>query len=75
MKTHTVEIQRIKGMAAANGAIVAQIDVLIENAPPPKEDKLPTSWLRLSEENARVLMALLKSNLGELDKKKGRSQR
>lgn len=75
MKTHSIEIQRIKGMAAANGSIVAQVDLLVENAPPPKEDKMPTSWLRLSEENARVLMALLKTHLGELDKKKGRSQR
>lgn len=75
MKTHTIEVQRIKGMSNGNGMVVAQIDALVENAPPPKDDKMPTSWLRMTEENARVLVALLKAQLGEIDKKKARSQR
>jgi hypothetical protein len=41
----------------------------------PSEDRAPTTWLSMSEENARVLQQLLKAQLAEVDKRKARSQR
>ena len=74
MKTYSIEVQRVKAMSNANGLIEAQIDALVLPASTP-EGKAPTTRLSMSEETARVLQLLLKGQLAEFDKRKGRSQR
>jgi hypothetical protein len=74
MKTWNVEIQKVKSMANANGLIRAQIDALVQPAPPADEG-MPSTVLSLSEANARVLMLLLKAQLAEFDARKAKSRR
>jgi hypothetical protein len=78
MKTHHIELQRIKAMSNSNGVLYAQIDTLVSPgnlAAAQQEGKMPTSWLSMSEDNARVLLQLIKTQLLELDKRKARSRR
>ena len=75
MKTYEIEIQRLKAMSHANGLIEAQIDALVQPASFSADGSAPTTRLRMTEANARVLQALLKTQLAELDKRKARSQR
>lgn len=75
MKTFNIEIQRLKAMSHANGLIEAQIDASVQPASFSADGSTPTTWLRMTEANARVLLALLKTQLAELDKRKARSQR
>jgi hypothetical protein len=74
MKTHQIEIQKFK--AAANnlhGQVVFKVDALV--APrTPVEGLEPSSLLVMTEENARVLMVLLKAQLAEFDSKKPKSR-
>jgi len=74
LKTYQIELQRVKAMTNGNGLVEAQIDALVlpHNTP---EGRTPSTRLSMSEDNARVLFLLLKQQLGELDKRKGRSQR
>jgi hypothetical protein len=74
MKTYNIEIQRFKSMGNGNGLITAQIDALVQPLKP-TEDRTPTTWLSMTEDNARVLQQLLKAQLAEVDKRKARSQR
>lgn len=74
MKTYSIEVQRVKAMNNANGLIEAQIDALVLPASTP-EGRTPTTRLSMTEETARVLQLLLKGQLAEFDKRKGRSQR
>ena len=74
MKTYQIELQRVKAMTNGNGLIEAQIDALVLPAPT-RDDRTPTTRLSMSEETARVLQLLLKAQLAEFDKRKGRSQR
>lgn len=74
MKTWTIEIQKIKAMAHGNGLIRAQIDALVQPAAG-REEGMPSSVLSLSEENARVLLLLIKQQLAELDARKAKSRR
>jgi len=74
MKTHNIEVQRFKAISHGNGLINAQVDALVLPLKP-TEDRTPTSWLSMTEENARVLMALLKQQFAEIDKTKPRSRR
>lgn len=74
MKTYDIELQRVKSMRQGSGLIEVDIDaLLLPNTTP--EGKAPTTTLRMSEANARVLYALLKTQLTEVDRRKGRSQR
>ena len=41
----------------------------------PKEDGASTSWLSLSEAEARTLQLLLKAQFAQIDGRKARSQR
>ena len=75
MKTYQIELQRLKGMSHANGLIEMQVDASVQPASPAADGAAPTTWLRMTEANARVLQALLKTQLSELDKRKARSQR
>lgn len=75
MKTWNIEIQKVKAMANAHGLIRAQIDALVQPAPARDEGGMPSSILSLSEDNARVLLLLLKAQLAELDSRKAKSRR
>ena len=74
MKTYSIEVQRVKAMSNANGLIEAQIDALVLPAST-AEGKTPTTRLSMTQETARVLQLLLKGQLADFDKRKGRSQR
>lgn len=75
MKTYDIELQRLKGMSQANGMIEAQIDAMVLPRSASPDGSTPTTLLRMTEATARVLQALLKTQLAELDKRKARSQR
>ena len=74
MKTWTIEIQKVKAMANANGVIRAHIDALVQPADA-RDDGASGTVLSLSEDNARVLLLLLKAQLAELDSRKAKSRR
>jgi len=74
LKTYTIELQRVKSMSNGHGLIHMKIDALVQAAAVRDSDE-PASVLSLTEDNARVLQALLKTQLGEVDKRKARSQR
>jgi hypothetical protein len=61
-------------MAHGHGLIRAQIDALVQPAPA-RDDGIESSILSLSEDNARVLVLLLKTQLTELDSRKAKSRR
>jgi len=74
MKTHEIEIQKFK--AAANnvhGQVLLKVDALISNRTP-IDGIEPSSLLVMTEQNARVLMALLKAQIAEFDNKKPKSR-
>jgi hypothetical protein len=74
LKTYAIELQRVKSMANGHGLIHMQIDALVQPTAA-RDSAEPSSVLSLTEDNARVLQALLKSQLSEVDKRKARSQR
>jgi uncharacterized membrane protein affecting hemolysin expression len=74
LKTYHIELQRVKAMSNAHGLVRMQIDALVQTLAP-QDAGAPTSLLSLTEDNARVLQALLKAQLLEVDKRKARSQR
>ena len=74
MKTHQIEVQRVKAMSNSHGTIRVQIDALVQNAAP-RDDGVPTSELLMSEDTARVLLLLIKQQLAEFDSRKARSRR
>jgi hypothetical protein len=76
LKTFNIELQRIKALAHNNGFVYAQIDALVTPGNAAQADgKPPTTLLSMSEDNARVLLQLIKAQLSELDKRKARSRR
>lgn len=75
MKTHNIEIQRFKSAGHGNGLITARVDALVFPLKPNDDTLEPTSWLSMSEDNARVLISLLKAQLAEVDKLKPKSRR
>jgi hypothetical protein len=74
LKTYTIELQRVKSASNGHGLIQMQIDALVQPSSA-RDSADPASVLSLTEDNARVLQALLKAQLGEVDKRKARSQR
>lgn len=74
MKTWNIEVQKVRAMANSHGLIRAQIDALVQPAPA-RDEGMPSSILSLSEDNARVLVLLLKAQLAELDSRKAKSRR
>jgi len=74
VKTWNIEIQRVKAMANSNGLIRAQIDALVQPSPA-RDDGTPSTVLSLTEDTARVLMLLLKTQLAEFDSRKAKSRR
>ena len=75
MKTHHIEIQKFKAASSnQHGLLMFKVDALV-TARPPTESAEPTSVVVMTEQNARVLMALLKAQFAETDGRKARSQR
>lgn len=74
MKTYDIEVQRLKSMRHDKGLIELGIDALVLPRPA-RDDQTPTSSLRLSVNDARSLLVLLKQQLNELDKLQPRSRR
>jgi hypothetical protein len=75
MKTHSIELQRIKGMSSSHGLVKARVDALVQTSAGRDGDDEAGSTLTLTMENARVLFLLLKAQLAQADPPKGRSQR
>lgn len=74
MKTHQIEIQKFK--AASNnvhGQVLFKVDALV-SPKTPVEGIEPSTTLLMTEANARVLMALLKTQMAEFDSKKPKSR-
>lgn len=74
MRTFDIEVQRLKSMRHDKGLLELAVDALVQGRPA-RDESSEASMLRLSVENARVLMALLKQQLAELDKLQPRSRR
>jgi len=75
MKTHNIEIQKFKAASnSPHGMVMFKVEALVANRAA-TDGIEPSSLLSMSEANARVLMALLKSQLAEFDGRKARSQR
>lgn len=75
MKTHQIEVQKFKSASnSSHGSVTFKVDALV-TAQKPSDDLDPATVLTMSEANARVLMALLKSQLAAFDGRKARSQR
>ena len=77
MKTYTIEIQKVKAMSNAHGLINVRIDALV--APQPQRRDAddagePATLLSMTEDNARVMMLLLKAQIAEFDKRKAKSR-
>ena len=74
MKTHQIEIQKLKAASTnQHGQLMFKVDALV-SAKTPLEGIEPSSMLVMTEANARVLMALLKSQFTDLDSKKPKSR-
>lgn len=74
MKTYDIEIQRLKSARHDKGLINIGAD-LLATPRPPRDEGVPTSVLRLSVDDARTLVILLKQQLADLDKLQPRSRR
>jgi hypothetical protein len=81
MKTHTIELQRIKAASNSHGLVRVRVDATVQPAQARSNDDdsdsgaAPSSTLSFTVEDARVLMLLLKAQLAEVDSRKARSQR
>jgi hypothetical protein len=75
MKTHTIELQRIKSMSNSHGLVRARVDATVQAAAVRDEGSEPSSTLSMTVEDARVLLLLIKAQLAEIDSRKARSQR
>ncbi len=76
MKTHRIEVQKFKAASnSGHGDVNFKIDVVVSPQSQRDDDNMPSSVLVMSEADARVLMALLKTQLAAFDGRKARSQR
>ena len=78
MKTHQIEIQRVKAMSNSHGLIRVQVDALVQAMAAGRGDggdAMPSSVLTMNEDTARVLLLLIKGQLAEFDSRKPRSRR
>jgi hypothetical protein len=74
LKTYHIDIQRLRAATQAHGLVEVAVDAQVTSRPP-GDTLAPATVLSLSEANARVLLALLKGQLADVDKRKARSQR
>lgn len=76
MMTHQIDIQRFKAAAnSSHGTVTLKVDALVAPRRPDDEELAPATHIIMSEADARVLMALLKTQLAAFDGRKARSQR
>jgi len=74
MKTYTIEVQKLKAASnSVNGLVLFKTDALVSEKQP-LDGIEPSTIISMTEKNARVLMALLKAQLGEFDAKKPKSR-
>ncbi|MFN5047566.1 hypothetical protein [Roseateles sp.] len=74
MKTHQIEIQKFKAASNTNnGLVMFKVDALV-SPKQPLDGIEPSSVISLTEANARVLLALLKTQIAEFDAKKPKSR-
>jgi len=77
MKTYDIELLRVKSMHQGHGLVYMRLDATVQPQPKQRDDdgtQEPATVLKLTEENARVLLLLLKQQLSEFDKKKPKSR-
>ena len=75
MKTHQIEIQKFKAASnSPHGELRFKIDAIVSARNAAPDDLSPSSLVIMSEENARVLMVLLKKQIAEFDAKKPKSR-
>jgi hypothetical protein len=74
VKTYDIEIQRLKSAKHASGLIELGVDIDVRLRPV-RDEQSVTSELRLTVDDARTLLILLKQQLAELDKLQPRSRR
>jgi hypothetical protein len=74
VKTYDIEVQRLKSLRHDRGLIELGIDALVLPRPA-RDEHSAASCLRLSVEDARSLLMLLKQQFAELDKLQPRSRR
>lgn len=74
MKTHDIEVQRLKSVRHDKGVIELGVDALVQPRPA-RDDGAGSSLVRVPVEHARTLLILLKQQLAELDKLQPRSRR
>jgi hypothetical protein len=74
VKTHDIEVQRLKSIRHDKGLIEIGIDALVM-ARAGRDEAATSSCLRLPVEHARSLLLLLKQQVAELDRLQPRSRR
>jgi hypothetical protein len=76
MKPYDIEVQRLKSLRHDKGAMELRMDALVlARKTSDEETGSPSTCLRLSDEDARTLLMLLKQKFAELDKLQPRSRR
>ena len=75
MKNYDIELQRLKAIGRTPGLLELQVDMMVQTLAAREEGGQTTSRLTLSEDTGRLLFTLLRQQLVEIDKRKGRSQR
>jgi hypothetical protein len=74
VKTHDIEVQRLRSARHDKGMIELGIDASVLPRPG-RDEPSPSSCLRLPVEHARSLLVLLKQQLAEIDRLQPRSRR
>ena len=77
MKTNDIELLRVKSMHQGHGLVYMRLDAAVQPQARARDDdgtQEPSTVLKLSEENARVLFLLLKQQIADFDKKKAKSR-
>jgi hypothetical protein len=76
MKTYDIELLKVKSMHQGHGLVYMRLDATVQPQPKQRDDDAqePSTVLKLTEDNARVLLLLLKQQLSEFDKKKPKSR-
>jgi hypothetical protein len=78
MKTYDIELLKVKSMHQGHGLVYMRLDATVQPQPRSRDDddaaQEPATVLKLTEDNARVLLLLLKQQLAEFDRKKPKSR-
>jgi hypothetical protein len=74
MKTHQIEVQRVKTLTEAHGLVSLKVDALVLPIAA-RDEGVPSTVISMSLDTARTVLLLLKAQLAEVDKRKARSQR